>query len=109
MLPYVQGSVTLKKGGDARTVTVTGLDQSDFTYLVPTAELLEGRYVSSTDSLSMLLTYNIAFNEEGVQQLNVGQTVILEVSTVEESGEVQSINVEKKSFQIKGIKPNRKK
>ncbi len=103
VIPYVQGGITLKKGKNERSVAVTGLDQSDFTYLVPTAELLDGRYISSTDSLGIVLTYNIAFNEEGEQQLKVGQTVILEVSTVEESGGTQSIEAETKSFQVKGI------
>ncbi len=103
VIPYVQGSATLKKGKNERTVTVTGLDQSDFTDIVSSATLLEGRYVLSTDHQGMLLSYYNAFNDEGEQQLKTGQTVFLEVSIVEESGNTQSIEVEKGSFKVEGI------
>jgi len=102
VVPYVQGSATLKKGGDEKVVQIMGLDQSNFEYLAPTAVLLEGRYISPTDSLGMLLSYNVAFEEEE-QQLKTGQTAFLEVSKVEESGGVQEIEYEEKSFQIKGV------
>lgn len=102
VVPYVQGSATLKKGGDEKVVQIMGLDQSNFEYLAPTAVLLEGRYISPTDSLGMLLSYNVAFEEEE-QQLETGQTAFLEISKVEESGGVQEIEYEEKSFQIKGV------
>ncbi|WP_455276244.1 ABC transporter permease [[Eubacterium] cellulosolvens] len=102
VVPYVQGSATLKRGGDEKVVQVIGLDQSDFEYLAPSAELLEGRYVSPTDSLGMLLSYNVAF-EDDEQVLEAGQTVFLEISKAEETGGVQEIEYEEKSFQIKGV------
>jgi putative ABC transport system permease protein len=103
VVPFVQGAVILKKGRNERSVSVTGLDQSDFTSIVSTAELLEGRYVSSTDFQGILLSYNIAFDDEGEQQLKSGQTVSLEISVAEESGGKQSIEKVKKSFQVKGV------
>ena len=102
VVPYIRGSVTLKKRKYEKTVSVTGLDQSYFKYLVPTAEILEGRYIPATDYLGMLLSYPEAFAGEE-QILKTGQTVFLEISTVDESSGVQSIEVEAKSFQIKGI------
>lgn len=99
VVPYLQGTATIGEW----PITVMGFDQSDFTYIVPTAEILEGRYVRSTDYLGMLVPYSIAFDEEGEQRLKTGQTVTLEVSTVEESGGVQSIEEEKKSFQVRGV------
>lgn len=102
VIPYIQGSVKLKKGQYEKTVSVTGLDQSYFKYLAPTAEILEGKFIPNTDYLGILLSYPEAFVGEE-QILKTGQTVFLEVSIVDESGGVQSIEVETKSFQIKGI------
>jgi len=102
VIPYIQGSVTLQRGRYEKTVSVTGLDQSYFEKLVPTAEILEGRYIPNTDYLGVLSSYSEAFRGEE-QVLKTGQTVILEVSKVVESSGVQSIEVETKSFQIKGI------
>jgi len=98
----MQGSVTLKKGRYEKNVFITGLDQAYFEKLAPTAEILEGRYIPATDYIGILSSHSEAFAGEE-QVLKTGQTVILEVNKIVESSGVQSIEVETRSFQIKGI------
>ena len=60
VIPYIQGSVKLKKGQYEKTVSVTGLDQSYFKYLAPTAEILEGKYLNfeiKSEKLQFLSSY----------------------------------------------------
>jgi putative ABC transport system permease protein len=102
VIPYVQGSVTLKKGRYEKTVSVTGLDQSYFESLAPTAKILDGKYIPETDYMGILLSYTEAYAGEE-QVLKTGQTVFLEVSSIVQTSSGQSIETETKSFQIKGI------
>jgi putative ABC transport system permease protein len=102
--PFYTGVVTMRSGGEEKTVTIRGIDMSKIAYIAPNAELESGSLVSTTDSVGMVLGYYIAYPSNLDKPLaKRGQTVTVEYTLVEIEGDKEKLVVEKKSFQIKGI------
>jgi putative ABC transport system permease protein len=102
VVPFVSGAVTIRIGGEGKSVTIVGMDQSKLKYIAPKTELLKGRLASSSDFIGMVLGYKVAY-EGGEPKIKPGQTVKVEVSKVELVGGLQRVSVEEKAFQVRGI------
>lgn len=102
VIPFIAGAVTVRIGGEEKSITVVGIDQVKLKYVAPKLELLKGKLVPSTDFIGMLLGYKVAYIE-GELKAKPGQTVTVEVSRIEVVGGLQKVSVEKRAFQIKGI------
>jgi len=102
--PFYQGVVNMKSCGEERAVTIRGIDLSKEKYIVPQAELESGSLVSTTDSVGMVLGYQVA-NPSDLDKPFVtrGQTVTVEYTVAEIEGGREKIVTKEKSFQVKGI------
>ena len=101
---FYQGVVTMKSGGEERSVTIRGIDMNKEKYIVPQAEIETGSLVSTTDSVGMVLGYYIA-NPSDLDKpfAKRGQIVTVEYTQVEVEGEREKTVTKEKSFQIKDI------
>ncbi len=103
-VPFISGVATLKSGGEEKSVTVIGIDQSKLKYVTPKLSLETGSLVSSTDSMGILIGHNIAYPSDLDRPLaKRGQTVSIEIAKVEREGISEKLVTKKKSFQVKGI------
>ncbi|MEM2123436.1 MAG: FtsX-like permease family protein [Candidatus Bathyarchaeia archaeon] len=102
VVPFISGAVTIRIGGEEKTVSVVGIDQSKLKYIAPKTELLMGKLASSSDFIGMVLGYRVAY-DGGELKVKPGQTVKVEVSNVELVGGLQKVSVEEKAFQVRGI------
>ncbi|MEM2902684.1 MAG: FtsX-like permease family protein [Candidatus Bathyarchaeia archaeon] len=102
-VPYYQGLVTIVSGGESKAVTLVGMDNTKLKHVAPKVEVLEGAFLSESDSIGIVLGYAIARKEGGQIFAKLGQTVVVELSKVESSGPYQRVVTKRKSFQVKGI------
>jgi putative ABC transport system permease protein len=102
-VPYYQGLVTLTSSGESKSVTLVGMDNSKLKYVAPKVEVLEGTFLSESDSVGIVLGYAVARKEGGQVFAKLGQTMVVELSKVESSGSYQKVVTKRKSFQVKGI------
>ena len=101
-VPYVSGVASLKSAGEEKTMSVVGIDQNKLKYIAPKISLESGSYVSTQDSIGILLGYNVAHPSDLDRPFaKRGQTISIEYTTVET--EMGTEKTETKSFQVKGI------
>ncbi len=104
VIPLFSGAGTLKSGGETKTVSVLGIDQSKLVYVAPKISLESGSYVSSRDTSGMLLGYSIAHPSNLNKPFaNTGQTVSIEFSVVESQGGAEKLVIKKKAFIVRGV------
>lgn len=102
-VPYYQGLVTVTSGGESKSVTLVGMDNGKLKYVAPKVDVLEGAFLSESDSVGIVLGYAVARKEGGEVFAKLGQTMVVELSKVESSGPYQKVTTKRKSFQVKGI------
>lgn len=101
-VPYVSGVASLKSAGEEKTMSVVGIDQNKLKYIAPKISLESGSYVSTQDSIGILLGYNVAHPSDLDRPFaKRGQTISIEYTTVETERGTEK--TETKSFQVKGI------
>lgn len=101
-VPYVSGVASLKSAGEEKTMNVVGIDQNKLKYIAPKISLESGSYVSTQDSIGILLGYNVAHPSDLDRPFaKRGQTISIEYTTVETERGTEK--TETKSFQVKGI------
>ncbi len=104
VVPFFQGSATLKSGGEMKTVMIIGIDHNKVLYIAPKVKLESGSYVSIGDSSGMVLGYSIAHpSGQDHPFAKTGQTVFVEFSKVETKGGVEKIVTKTKAFQVRGV------
>jgi len=104
VIPFFAGAGTLKSGGETKTVSVLGIDQSKLVHITPKITLESGSYVSLGDSSGMLLGYSIAHPSNLNKPFAVtGQTVSIEFSIVEIQGGVEKLVLKRKAFLVRGV------
>jgi len=104
VIPFMTGAGTLKSGGETKTVSVLGIDQSKLLYITPKISLESGSYVPSRDTSGVLLGYSIAHPSNLNKPFaNTGQTVSLEFSVVETQGGAEKLVVKKKALIVRGV------
>jgi len=99
VVPFIQQVATLYYRGKTRSVMVEGLDQSKLPLIFIGLEIEKGSFVSQSDRVGVLLGNQIAYSF-GDEPINVGQTIQLYYSYVEESGKQET---NKKSFVVRGV------
>ncbi|MGB6681237.1 MAG: FtsX-like permease family protein [Candidatus Bathyarchaeia archaeon] len=103
-VPYVSGVASLKSAGEEKTMSVVGIDQNKLKYISPKISLESGSYVSTQDSIGILLGYNVAHPSDLDRPFaKRGQTISIEYTTVETEMGTEKTVTETKSFQVKGI------
>jgi len=103
-VPYFSSGVTLKSGGNEKTVAILGIDQSKLIYIAPKISLESGSFVSTGDSSGMVLGYSVAHPSNLDHPFaKTGQTVFVEFSKVETQGGIEKTVTKKKAFQVRGI------
>ena len=103
-VPYVSGVASLKSAGEEKTMSVVGIDQTKLKYTAPKISLESGSYVSTQDSIGILLGYNVAHPSDLDRPFaKRGQTISIEYTTVETEMGTEKTVTETKSFQVKGI------
>lgn len=103
VVPFYEGTVTIKSGGKEKTATLVGIENNMLTYVAPKLELIEGSFVTKTDQIGIVLGNNVAYGENDVLFARNGQTLSVEFSKVEQRGSFEELKIKRKSFQVKGI------
>lgn len=104
VVPFFTGGVTLKSGGQTKTVAILGIDHTKIVYVVPKISLESGSFVSSGDSGGILLGYTTAHPPSLDKPFaDTGQAVVVEFSTVETQGGVEKLIAKRKAFQVRGV------
>lgn len=104
VIPSFTGGGTMKSGSETRTVSVLGMDQSKIVYIAPKVSFESGSSVSSRDSIGIVLGYSIAHPSDlGKPFANVGQSIFVEFSKVENQGGVEKLVTKRKAFQVRGV------
>jgi putative ABC transport system permease protein len=104
VVPSFVGAGTMKSGSETKTVSVLGMDQSKIVYIAPKVSLESGSSVSSGDSSGIVLGYSIAHPSNlGKPFANVGQSIFVEFSKVENQGGVEKLVTKRKAFQVRGV------
>ena len=103
-IPCFNGGGTLKSGGETKTVAVLGMDQSKMVYVTPKISFEYGAFVSSTDSVGIVLGHSIAHPSNLDKPFaTVGQSVFLEFSLIETQGGIDKLVTKRKAFLVRGI------
>ena len=104
VIPCFNGGGTLKSGGETKTVAVLGMDQSKMVYVTPKISFESGAFVSSTDSVGIVLGHSIAHPSNLDKPFaTVGQSVFLEFSLIETQGGIDKLVTKRKAFLVRGI------
>lgn len=102
--PVIFSAVTLRAGGEERSVLVMGIDQDKVKHIAPKVSVEDGSYVYPYDSIGVVFGNRLAYPPDLDRPLaKLGQTITLEYLKVETEDGRDKIVVEKKSFQLKGI------
>ena len=104
VVPFYSGVATLKSGGEEKTATIVGIDQSKLEYIAPKISFEIGAFGSIQDSVGIVLGHNIAYPSDLNKPLaKMGQAISVEFSKVESEAGREKVVVKKKSFQVRGI------
>lgn len=97
-VPAYTQTVTAYIMGEEVTVTIIGIDNLKLPLIFPGLELLEGTYVSETDTVGAVIGYQLAYPSPD-KKLELGQAI--KISWVEAIG--QEFVRHEKSFVVRGI------
>lgn len=104
VVPFYSSSAKVTAGGVSRDVSVSGIDQRNLRAVYPTLSLEAGSLLSATDSVGIVLGYEIAHPAGRTAPFAVlGQTVSLQFSYVEDTTQGQRTQTKTRVFQVKGI------
>ena len=99
VVPYYQQGVLITVRGQSMGVIAMGIDQNKLPSIFPTLKLKEGNFVSSTDSIGILVGYEVAYKSGGEVFVRLSQTVQMDYTRTLQ-GET---NYYHKSFVVRGI------
>lgn len=104
VVPAYSGAVRMTAHGTSRDVSIEGLEHRNLRVIYPTISLEAGALLQTTDSIGIVLGNEIAHpSGQTTPFANVGDTVSLQFSYVEDTAQGQKTQTKTRVFQVKGI------
>ncbi len=98
--PFYQQVAIITARGETHSLVIMGIEQDKLPLIFPTIKLREGNFVSETDSIGIILGYEIAIGNDPENPFAIpGQTVRVQFSKTIQGESV----VFKKSFVVRGV------
>ncbi len=99
VVPYYQQGVLITARGTSMGVLAMAIDQEKLPIVFPTLKLKEGNFVAPTDSIGVLVGYEVAYKSGGEIFVSLSQTLRMDYTKTIQ-GKAQNFH---KSFVVRGI------
>lgn len=104
IIPSYRGAVKVISGSKAQDTTLLGIDPMKLPMIVPNLEMESGELMSANDMTGIILGSNVAHpSGESLPFAPLGSLIRVESSNIEDSGNVQRLVTQRRSFVVKGV------